>query len=1118
MSQADEILALLQRRPNLTARHIAEELEVDRRTVNSLFNGPLLGKVIQDNSYRWRIAEKSNSESRPPTVPFLASETPLARLCRYYLDCLSFDEDTGVSLFAASKDALDYFDPGLPSLEETLANGVNADGMQTLQRRLDRDRNRKTLVLGYPVRLRLHRARTGWSGYFVEPVMLFALRGSPQDPANSTFEPLPTVNFAHLRSLGMGGVGDLMGEATQLADDLGLAGGTLGLPELDELFSRLQAVRPEWDWQEASDVDSLSSGTKIEDLKADGIYNRAIICGIERSPYTVGLETELESLIRLPTNSYEDTAIGAWVSSRVSKSPPLESPDLLEPLPLNSEQRMAVEYALTRPLTVITGPPGTGKSQVVTALLMNAAWNGKSVLFASKNNKAVDVVEERVNAYGSRPILLRLGNSEHRSALASQLSSLLGSSSTTEDLDNYNRYIEVHQSLTQQRADITDRLEHIISLRNQTDRLEQRVEGRRRMAGEHGFQVARNVPSETVKNIQTTVGRLQNALRRANKDCQPSLIQALWFFLRSGRNQQLVEAKQELHAALEHAQLQELIWTPGTDSLTDEELAKRVTELSEACLDVRAYFSSLSELQGERTLEEVAKNQMRLTEAMADNSNNLWRSWFRLQPERLRSERNAIGDFSVALNLIVGADQENQPVERSTYRKYCELFPKVAGVLPCWAVTSLSAHRRLPLEAGTFDLLVIDEASQCDIASALPLLYRSKSAVILGDPEQLRHISALRRDKDSQLLLQHGLDTDFMSWSYSAHSLFDLASSLCDSDDIVTLRDHHRSHADIVGYSNEQFYENRLRIATNYSRLRMPSTDAPAIRWVNLKGHVVRPSSGGAVNEEEAQAVVEELQRLLQQNYRGSIGVVSPFRAQANRIRDLLERNGDTSQRLISNDCLIDTVHRFQGDERDVMIFSPVVSSGITDNALRFLAANGNLFNVAITRARSALLVVGDKAAASSSGVEYLKRFVDYVDGLSNHRPTPEHPRELQRGPEYPVVSRPERVSDWERYFYKTLYQDGHSPIPQYTVDQYDLDFALRGSEESKLDIEVDGELYHRDWDGELCRRDQIRNQRLIEMGWDVMRFWVYEIRDDLEGCRARVNEWVASHGTSQAP
>ena len=402
---------------------------------------------------------------------------------------------------------------------------------------------------------------------------------------------------------------------------------------LDELFSRLQAVRSEWDWQEVPDVDSLSPGTKIEDIKADGIYNRAIICGVERSPYTVGLESELESLIRLPSSSYEDTALGSWISRRVSERSAIETSVPLEPLPLNSEQRTAVEHALTRPLTVITGPPGTGKSQVVTALLMNAAWNGKRVLFASKNNKAVDVVEERVNAYGSRPILLRLGNNEHRSALAGQLSSLLGSRATTEDQDNYKRHIEVHQSLTQQRADLTHRLEHIISLRNQTDYLEQRVEGLRSMAGEHGFQVARNVSSETVKNIQTTVGRLQNALRRANKDCQPSLIQALWFFLRSGRNKQLVEAKQELHAALEHAQLQELIWTPGTDSLTDwEELVERVAELSEACLDVKTYFSSLSELQGKGTLEEVAKNQMGLAKAMADNSCGLWQSWLRLQP------------------------------------------------------------------------------------------------------------------------------------------------------------------------------------------------------------------------------------------------------------------------------------------------------------------------------------------------------------------------------------------------------------------------------------------------------------------------------------------------------
>jgi very-short-patch-repair endonuclease len=61
------------------------------------------------------------------------------------------------------------------------------------------------------------------------------------------------------------------------------------------------------------------------------------------------------------------------------------------------------------------------------------------------------------------------------------------------------------------------------------------------------------------------------------------------------------------------------------------------------------------------------------------------------------------------------------------------------------------------------------------------------------------------------------------------------------------------------------------------------------------------------------------------------------------------------------------------------------------------------------------------------------------------------------------------------------------------------------------LDIEVDGEYYHRNWDGELCRRDQIRSQRLSDVGWDIMRFWVYEIRDDLEGCLRRVRAWMGA-------
>ena len=104
-------------------------------------------------------------------------------------------------------------------------------------------------------------------------------------------------------------------------------------------------------------------------------------------------------------------------------------------------------------------------------------------------------------------------------------------------------------------------------------------------------------------------------------------------------------------------------------------------------------------------------------------------------------------------------------------------------------------------------------------------------------------------------------------------------------------------------------------------------------------------------------------------------------------------------------------------------------------------------------------------------------------------------------------MAHPELVSDWERVLYKAMHAAGLSPVPQYEEAPYTLDFALFDGER-KLDIEVDGENYHRHWDGELCRRDQIRSRRLNDSGWDVMRFWVYEIRDDLDGAVKRIEAW----------
>ena len=268
------------------------------------------------------------------------------------------------------------------------------------------------------------------------------------------------------------------------------------------------------------------------------------------------------------------------------------------------------------------------------------------------------------------------------------------------------------------------------------------------------------------------------------------------------------------------------------------------------------------------------------------------------------------------------------------------------------------------------------------------------------------------------------------------------------------------------------------------------------------------------MNHEEAQKVVEVLAKLvLEQGYLGSIGVVSPFHGQADRVLDLIKQRPELYRRLDLQEFESSTVHKFQGDERDLMVFSPVISHGVDERG--FLESNPNLFNVAITRARSALVVVGDRQAALESGVKYLERFARYVKQIE-HRTEPRSQEAVEIGEDYAPLDRGQRVSDWERILQRVLSKAGVDILPQYPVDKYVLDLVVLVGNR-KLDIEVDGERYHRDWDGELLRRDRLRNMRMFELGWDVMRFWVYQVRDELEWCTERVLAWVQKAEVEQS-
>lgn len=1096
----NKIITFLKTNPGSKARSISSALGMDKKEINRILYGQLKNQCKQDSAYNWYLKENFKKlESEPAQITI---DTPLARLCNYYSSCVAEDTGAKVKVFAQSKFNLDYKEvETLPISTEEINEIFESSEVQGFLNVSRRDKS-QVLYFGYPVALSHARSsKSDWEGYFISPVFLFQIK--IENNAVNLDLNFPTINREVLERYTNAKGEELIKELVTLEEELGISGEG-EQPELDELVQRLKNIHPEWQWIEDINPYHLTKEPSLQECKTEGILNRAVIVKIQEAPnnFTQGLEYELSQLAKLSESDYKDTALGQWIYRNIESGNEKNLDSLLEVFPMNLEQREAIQNALVNNLTVITGPPGTGKSQVVTNLLINAAWQKKRVLLASKNNKAIDVVESRVNNIGTRPVLLRLGGRDsYQDQLVSHLSNLLATTIDRQDEQDFVERKQEFENIHSELLNIDSQINELVSLRNTVDELDRDIEDARNELSEDTFVL---IKKRRFSGITPKIKVLLNKLERSLKP-KISFFEKMKDLL-FGRqtNKDITDITTELRDTFSEINIK-VPSTPLNKSeqqaweLFNNQLQRRWNQIER----VTKYFNALEELQKTESLEALTKQRLDLIKRMSEKSSTLWKLWLKLQIGRLSSnDRSLLSQYRSTLQMASGSNPT-----KSVWRNYYNQSQQISHILSTWAVTSLSAKGRIPLTKDIFDLVIFDESSQCDIASALPLLYRAKQAVIIGDPKQLSHISSISKKQDERLLEKYGLLDTYSDWAYSYNSLFDLAAGLSCGTGIVDLRDHYRSHADIIGFSNQFFYDGRLRIATHYNSLKRPKNENAGIRWIDIQGRAEKASSGsGSQNKEEAKAVVAELRRLFEQGYKGTIGAVSPFRAQANLIRKLVNDDSELSLWLSACEFISETVHKFQGDERDIIIFSPVVSREMPHGSTLFLQKTGNLFNVAITRARAMLIVIGNYDAVLHSNILYMEKFAQHVKEIGKQKET-NITQDFDFGPDYPTVRNPEKVSDWEHIFYKALYNAGIHAIPQYQEEIYTLDFAVFDGTR-KLNIEIDGEHYHKDWTGELCYRDQMRNQRMFELGWDVMRFWVYEVRDDLKECIQKVNKW----------
>ena len=376
-------------------------------------------------------------------------------------------------------------------------------------------------------------------------------------------------------------------------------------------------------------------------------------------------------------------------------------------------------------------------------------------------------------------------------------------------------------------------------------------------------------------------------------------------------------------------------------------------------------------------------------------------------------------------------------------------------------------------------MLVIDEATQCTLTSLLPLIYRCKRLVVIGDPEQLPAIPSIGLGAERGLSEKHQV-TEWLSLLGHADNDIYKSCVAClprRHADVITLAEHYRSHPLIIGFSNQHIYRKSLQLRKDPTQSKAVPLGSGVV-GINVSGNCSRVENSW-LNGPERDAVVDLIKQLRADPSGSglSVGVVTPFRSHANAIEKRLEQLDLTSA------VTVDTVHGYQGDERDVMIFSPVVAKGINPAAARWVETPQNLINVAITRARETLFFVADfNECRRQQGI--LRKFTRYAEGINLLR----------------------RTSAEELQLFGWILMQGLMPEIHPKIRDIDVDFVLANGG-TRLVIEVDGDQHNT-----ALAQDEARDAFLVGAGYRVLRVKARDVRDAPAVVLARIGKALKIH------
>lgn len=574
---------------------------------------------------------------------------------------------------------------------------------------------------------------------------------------------------------------------------------------------------------------------------------------------------------------------------------------IIYPFSSNISQSMAIDNAINSQISIIEGPPGTGKTQTILNIIANIVSMGKNVAVVSNNNSAIDNVYEKLSKNNFGYICAFLGNKVNKAKFIEEQSETYPKTEEYPQIPNLLKEID---TLNKQAYLISD-------YKNKQAKLKQEL-----YSINLEYQYFQN--QVNLDNIQEDYDLLFNKSKQLSHITSQSVLEI--------KNHIEYYNKVKLFYKLKLV----LINNFGSFDFYKKNINHITTILEKLFYDLRIY-----EINNE--LEYIEKTLNSLDENVIMNKQR---------------------EYSIYYFRDILDKKYNKKEKRHKFEKndFISNASDIIKEYPVILSTTYAIKYTLEMGDELFDYIIIDEASQVDLVTGVLALSVAKHAVIVGDTKQLTHI--IENNKLCDLIKINHKYKITNNYNFIQQNLLSACLNTFKNIPCVLLKEHYRCHPQIIGFCNQKYYNNELIILSKDNN---EENVLKAIKTVKGNHEIYK------YNQREIDEICKTfIPELIEKIKEDEIGVISPYVKQKSMIESTL--NGKNIQ--------VDTVHKYQGREKDAIILTTVM------NDINDFIDNSSLINVAVSRAKTYFRVVASHEIVNGkNNISDLYNYIQYNGG-----------------------------------------------------------------------------------------------------------------------------------------